>query len=325
MKKILIAALAIISVASCSKNEVIEQPDPVAIAFEQPFVGKSTKATDYTADNLTDFAVYGYVNQIGGLIFHNEKVSKSGTTWGYDNTQYWTPDKQYHFTAIAPASQGANYNATAVNGGTLKFDNTSADVDLLYAYQTASTGSEITQQPNPVAFSFGHMLSRIKFSFTNGMVAENASIKISNVAVTDAYKEGTVTFASGAYSSWDVSGENNKSNSVSFGSIADAIDKNKSEETAHMYFIPAAKTTYSLTFTATLYQGTVEIGSKTHTVTLPATELKQNLSYDFKATLSQENVLDALYPITFTVTEFTSWSNFGEEIGFPEETTVNGN
>lgn len=310
MKKLLFAALAFAAVA-CSKSEVVEQPSPLAIGFDSPFIENSTKATDLTTGEngtLQDFGVYGYVEAFGGIIFNNENVSKTGSAWTYANTQYWVAEKPYYFTAIAPASQGGKYTPTEVNAGTINFDNTSADIDLLYAHTpvVAITGP-ITAQPDPVKFSFNHILSRVKFSFKNEMVAENAKITISNVAITDAYKTGTATITDGALASWTPA---DPTNTVSFAGIDNAIEINTEGETDHMYFIPANKA-YTLTFTVALTQGTVAIATKTHTVTIPAVDMQAGFSYDFKAVLNEANVVDQLFPITFTA-EATPWADFSE-------------
>lgn len=315
MKKTLLALFAFAAVA-CSKSEVIEQTKPLAIGFDSPFIENSTKATDLTTGEngtLQDFGVYGYVEAVGGIVFNNEKVSKTGSAWTYANTQYWVAGKTYYFTAIAPASQGGKYTPTEVNAGTINFDNTSAEIDLLYAHTpVAAITGPITAQPDAVKFSFNHILSRVKFSFENKMVAENATITISNVKVTDAYKTGVATITNGALASWAPA---EPTNTVSFAGIADAIEINKEGETDHMYFIPANKT-YTLTFTVALTQGTVAIATKTHTVTIPAVDMKPGFSYDFKAALNEANVVDQLFPITFTA-EATSWENFGEATEVP--------
>lgn len=325
MKRTILAALALVTVVSCSKSDVIEQPDPIAIAFENPFINNSTKATDATLDNLTNFGVYGYVENIGGVIFENELVNKtitndemSSSTWRYANTQYWVGGKKYHFSAVAPYYQTSIYTPTAVNAGTISFDNTAANTDLIYAYKSKTTDATLAANNIPVVdFSFQHMLSRIKFSFLNSMVADNATITISDVKITDAYKNGTASVSENTITSWTVE---NKNNTVNFGGIDAAINKNDTGETTHMYFIPADAATYSLTFTAKLMQGTVEIGTKTHTITIPATKFEASHSYDFKATLTEDNVIDELYPITFKVESTGTWADYGNEIDAPGTT-----
>lgn len=315
MKKTLIAVLALASVVACNKTEVVEQQAPHAIGFDGPFIENSTKATDLTTGEngtLVDFAVYGYVQELVGIIFNNEKVALNGSAWTYENTQYWVAGKPYYFTAIAPYAQGAKYTPTAVDAGTIAFDNISANIDLLHAYSpVAAIAGPITSQPDAVSFTFNHLLSRVKFSFENGMVAENATITISDVAVTNAYAGGQATVVENNPVSWVPT---EPTNNVAFAGITDPISINKEGETDHMYFVPevgAYKMAHTLTFKVVLTQGSVTIAEKVHTVTLPAIEMKAGLSYDFKATLTEENVVEELFPITFTA-EATPWADFGE-------------
>lgn len=311
MKKVLFIVLALAAVA-CNKTEVVEQ-NSHAIGFDGPFIENSTKATDLTSSTLADFGVYGYVQEIGGIIFNNEKVTKSGSTWTYSNTQYWVKDKPYYFTAIAPASQGAKYTPTAVDAGTIQFDNTTADIDLLHAYEAVAAKSSVSTQPDPVKFTFNHLLSRVKFSFVNEMVASNATIIISNVKIVDAFKTGKATITDGALESWV---PESSTNTVVFDGITDPIAINAEGETAHMYFIPEDATyaiEHTLQFDVLLMQGTVTVAQKSHEVTLPKIEIRPGLSYDFKATLNSSNVVEELFPITFTA-EATPWVDYGETV-----------
>lgn len=58
--KFWLAAMAVtVSMASCSLEEVMEQPEPQAIGFSS-FVGKPTRAvTETKTNNLGSFKVYG--------------------------------------------------------------------------------------------------------------------------------------------------------------------------------------------------------------------------------------------------------------------------
>ena len=82
MKKVFIAILAVAAFAACNKAEVVESAPVAAIAFENAFVDNTTKATDITKANLSDFGVYGTVTkgENAALIFNNQTVSKSGDT-----------------------------------------------------------------------------------------------------------------------------------------------------------------------------------------------------------------------------------------------------
>ena len=117
MKKTLIITLASIALVSCSHDETVATMDRVAIEFDKVFVENSTSsraATDITADNLENFAVYGSVEKGDqkGNIFNMEEVtgSKAGG-YTYSPAQYWIPSASYHFTAIAPY-EGAKWTYT---------------------------------------------------------------------------------------------------------------------------------------------------------------------------------------------------------------------
>lgn len=322
MKRVLIGAIAVMLAGACSKSSVVEHPDPVAIAFENPFVGNSTKAEDLTKDNLADFGVWGYMEKLSGVVFSNEKVSRfaagSDVQWRYNNTQYWVPDKSFHFTAVAPAAQAQHYVASAVDGGTLVFDNkaANADVDLLQAYASKITGA-LSVDPGAVEFTFVHLLSRIIFSFTNALPADIAQIAVTGVQITDAYGKGVATFEGGELDNWSVDPQD-KNLTIHFGDMVagDAVNGRiaigKKGVTAHKYCIPAGEN-FKVLFTVTLYQGTVKVGEKTHIAAVEGMEFQPGHSYEFKATLTEENVIDDLHPIKFSVKEFDEWTEGGDK------------
>ena len=113
MKKIILAALAIAALASCTKTEVVGVTESNAIAFDNAFVDNATKSVNdpsFTKSNLTDFAVYGFVE--GAVLFDGTQVSKTiinddlESAWKYAGTQYWIAGAQYKFNAVAPMTNG---------------------------------------------------------------------------------------------------------------------------------------------------------------------------------------------------------------------------
>ena len=205
MKKIfLIGLTAAAMLASCSNDETVEMAQQKAISFSNAFVNNGTRSIvdpSFTTASLSDFAVYGFTQN--GQIFDGVKVSKGGaasTGWSYDNVQYWVPGNTYTFGAIAPYSVAGNVsNVTLPTGATkvgmeVAFTNTDADqVDLLHAAPAQITGVTATYT-TPVSMTFNHQLSKVKFSFQNS-VGVGYNVKVSNVKITDAYKEGTLTVA----------------------------------------------------------------------------------------------------------------------------------
>ena len=103
MKKIFLIALAAIGMTACMQEEVMDTPTGGAITFENAFVDNATKA-DVTTNNLEAFQVWGYVKEPSGKLFEGTKVTKDGDAWTYQGTQYWAPENEYHFAAIAPVS-----------------------------------------------------------------------------------------------------------------------------------------------------------------------------------------------------------------------------
>lgn len=311
MKKILFfSAAAAMMLASCSSEETVQAPKGNAIDFGNAFVNNSTRA-DLNKDNLQDFGVYGYMNEVAGVIFSNEKVS-GNPNWTYTNTQYWTAGKNYWFAAIAPYD-AATFTAPATlpetgEFGTLSFDN-SQQVDLLYANQNNIAGKESGNAK--VGFTFNHLLARTQFTFTHAATNNNVKFQVSNVKVTNAVKEGTITL--GANAAWSAK-EGDAGMELNYTTAATDITSEKESNTlvsGQQYIIPIAQE-YNVTFTVAVYNGTVLVGNYDKTVKIPASvAFARGNSYNFTCALTYANVVENAEPIEFTVTEVTNWNDFG--------------
>ena len=327
MKKIfLIGLTAAAMLASCSNDETVEMAQQKAISFSNAFVNNGTRSIvdpSFTTTSLNDFAVYGFTQK--GQIFNGEKVSKGGTAstgWSYNNVQYWVPGNTYTFGAIAPHSVAGNVsNVTLPTGATkvemeVAFTNKDADqVDLLHAAPTQITGVTASYT-TPVSMTFNHQLSKVKFSFENA-VGVDYNVKVSNVKITDAYKEGTLTVAA-AGNNW--SNQTDKTLELNFGNVvADASSTEASfianaatlESHNEKLMIPMGSSAiYTVTFTAELYKGNVLLGTYPHTVEIKNVEFKLGYCYNFKASLTHKNITgpDELNPIKFNVTSVENWN-----------------
>lgn len=343
MKKIfLIGLTAAAMMASCSNDETVEMAQQKAISFSNAFVNNGTRSIvdpSFTTGSLQDFAVYGFTQK--GQIFNGEKVSKGGaasTGWSYDNVQYWVPGNTYTFGAIAPYSVAGNVsNVTLPESATkvemkVAFTNKDADqVDLLHAAPTQITGVTASYT-TPVSMTFNHQLSKVKFSFQN-YVGEGYNVKVSNVKITDAYKEGTLTVAA-AGNNW--SNQTDKTLELNFGNVvADASSTEASfianaatlESHNEKLMIPMGSSAiYTVTFTAELYKGDVLLGTYNHRVEIKNVEFKLGYCYDFKASLTHENITgqDELNPIEFAVTKVEDWNKADVDKGLNVPTTQSG-
>lgn len=327
MKKIfLIGLTAAAMMASCSNDETVEMAQQKAISFSNAFVNNGTRSVDdpsFTTLTLKDFAVYGFTQK--GQIFDGVKVSKGGTAstgWSYDNVQYWVPGNTYTFGAIAPYSVAAKVSDVTLPESATKvemkvaFTNTDADqVDLLHAAPTQITGVTASYT-TPVSMTFNHQLSKVKFSFEN-VVGVDYNVKVSNVKITDAYKEGTLTVAA-AGNNW--SNQTDKTLELNFGNVvADASSTEASfianaatlESHNEKLMIPMGSSAiYTVTFTAELYKGGVLLGIYPHTVEIKNVEFKLGYCYNFKASLTHKNITgpDELNEIKFNVTSVENWN-----------------
>ena len=304
MKKFLFLGIAATAMfASCTNDEMVEMNPQSAIGFET-FVDKSTRATDVTKANLTAFEVYGWrTKDATEQIFDAQAVTANNGVCTYSPLQYWLGGYKYDFEAEAPKSgeKGVTVNDT-YGASTITFASDS-ETDLIYASASKDLSSydygTLAAAPGVVDLTFGHLLSRVKFTFINGADANSvAKIAVTDVKITNAGTTGVYTPSNGTWAAATETGE------VTFASTnITGIDGGESGETEHKYLIPYNVKDYSVSFTVTMTQGSVS-DSFNYTVKLPeTTTLVKGNSYNFKATFNPGQ------PIVFTA-DVTPWNDF---------------
>lgn len=324
MKKIFFAVLALAGLAACSTDEVVSRPEGAVIGFDNVFVENSTRANDLTAGNF-DFGVYGSVinsqNQ-QGMIFTNQLVAADGT---YSPLQYWIAGATYNFVAFAPYTDAQwAYDPTvdtAAENGVLTFDNTGANQDLLFATANKTTAATLTATPGKVGFTFDHVLSRVRFTFTNGFTSGgNIKLLVTDVHITDAYKEGKMAVPATTWTVEAGTNNENKQLNIDFNDVLKAENSTEADarlaegmtsSTEHFYLIPA-NASYNVTFTVALYQAGVLVDTYNRTATL-SYDMQPGYSYDIKANLNHKNTSDEgeIFPIEFQVNGVNGWANNG--------------
>lgn len=341
MKKIFLIGLAATAMlASCSNDETVEMAQQKAIGFSNAFVNNGTRSIvdpSFTTETLKDFAVYGFTQ--AGQIFNGTTVSAPG--WTYTPVQYWVAGNTYTFGAIAPAAQKDNVsNVTLASGKVcmkVAFTN-DGTADLLHAAPNAVVCDDAFLAPTnipKVGMTFSHQLSKVKFSFANA-VGEGYNVKVSNVKIADAYTNGTLTVAATGNTWGEQKNKNlelNFGNVVANGANADEAAFIANAATLESYneklMIPMdATATYTVTFTAELFQGKVSLGSFDHTTTIKGVELKLGYCYDFKATLTHANIVNPenpLKPIEFKVDLIEDWNQNEVDPTLDVPTTQSGN
>lgn len=309
MKKLFVMTLAATAMlASCSSDDTMEVPQSKSAITFAAFINKSVRATDATLDNLGSISVYGWRDD--DCIF-NKQIVTVGTngTGTYTPVQYWQAGHTYSFEAVAPTSvDGASFTAQRT-GGSFNYTN-NASIDLLYAKAANVTTASPLTDPGAVHFTFKHLLSRVKFTFNNTFAANDAAkITISNVKITNAYANGTITPAADG-AAWEVS---NNSLQVAFDeadtdALKDLAANTGTGATTPMYLIPATSPSYKVKFDVTLNQnGATTIYHHTATIT---TTMAMGMSYNFVANINASNVDPAneLFPIEFTA-EVVEWKD----------------
>ena len=191
MKKLFVAVLAIAGLVACNNEETVLVQGPAPIAFDGSFVEtRANKAVDpsITTDNIKGFDVWGFMDEAKGQIFNREHVTGQKGSFTYANTQYWVPGHNYYFAATAPAqSENIVLTTPATTDATLglgvvEFTVTDGAEDFLYsAVGPIAAPAQGATTVDPVKFSFNHMLSKVKFTFTNGFDNDLAKIDVTNV------------------------------------------------------------------------------------------------------------------------------------------------
>ena len=305
MKKFLFLGIAATAMfASCTNDEMVEMNPQSAIGFET-FVDKSTRATDVTKANLTAFEVYGWRTKDSNTeqIFDAQAVTANAGVCTYSPLQYWVGSYTYDFEAVAPKSGDKGVTVDDSHGASTITFVSDSETDLIYASASKDLSSSgygtLATATDPVGLTFGHLLSRVKFTFINGADANSvAKIAVTDVKITNAGTTGVYTPSNGTWAAATETGE------VTFASTnITGIDGGESGETEHKYLIPYNVKDYSVSFTVTMTQGSVS-DSFNYTVKLPeTTTLEKGNSYNFKATFNPGQ------PIVFTA-DVTPWNDF---------------
>ncbi len=200
-KSIFFAALAVVVLGACTKNEVTYNTTPEAVAFggySGRTITKAGATIDMNLENLKTegfgvFATYSGTNDYAEAtndFMYNQDVKYSGSAWTYSPIKYWpnptngsSADAQkVSFFAYAPYCQPAATEEFGIMGfeidGTTKhnivnygFKSGVPNVDLLWGYKQGATLTDtnidedvninLTRTAETVKFAFRHSLSKL--------------------------------------------------------------------------------------------------------------------------------------------------------------------
>ena len=298
MKKILfLAAVTAIALTACTKTETTAVSEGNVIRFDNAFVGNPTKVN--AVDNETIEAFYVYASKgTEHNFFDGDKVYKSESgSWIYDNLKQWEPDT-YVFAAYSDGGitteTGKVSNSVTWDGSALMIqDYEAGDNDLV----ASISATQLSTVNNPVAFSFSHTLSMLKFTIKSELGEE---MKISSFKVTGLNNKANLTFNASS-ATWTDPSEGEELNSNDFTVTAD-----KPGESDEFIVIPQDNVTLTVTFTAA-FDG---LESKDLKATIPNTSWDPAFRYNYVATVTGED-MDIITFADPTVSKWndTSWTN----------------
>lgn len=317
-KSLLMLGAAAMMLASCTQNEVVEVAESRAIGFDA-FVNNTTKV-DIVDAQFAKFWVFGaYDNTTSWAPFYtNDVVEKKQNVWTAAKTAYWTASKSHRFAAYADGTSqltnGVEFEAATGTNGTLKFtDYTVGENDLVAAVATAMTWDG-SAEPSKVGFTFKHLLSKVKFTFTTD-AANDYVMKIENLKIIA--KGGTNPILK---AECDFTGDNNglswtaasqgATGEYTYNDLADCAGGTNNTE---KYVIPqnnALTVSFKVTFTD---NGGVTIASKdgiTGDLAITAeTEWKAGYVYNYQVKINPEDVNDQLKKIEFDNISVDTWTD----------------
>lgn len=192
MKKALfLSAIAAMAMASCSNDQVFDQPQNNGDYITLRAVGGSRGVAvgDATGLQATTFKAVGL--EPDGTTYLDATVSYSNG-WTYDNKKAW-PTAALNFYAVNPATHD-NLTAVTFNSTEKKFTYevptaVAEQVDVMYSVKQNQTKSNRT-----VDFLFKHALAQVAFKATTTDAKFTA--EIGGIEVCNLQNKGTFTYPS---------------------------------------------------------------------------------------------------------------------------------
>lgn len=331
--KFWLAAMAVtVSMASCSLEEVMEQPEPQAIGFSS-FVGKPTRAvTEIVNPNgsasgvqtpLTKFYVFGRYGDkneadYGNVVYENAEVTVNGSSFtnvGPADVQYWALNKDYKFAAYSDGNSKIESNISFGTEGNITItDYAAGDKDLILAIpDEVQTGATITEgNPDAVPLTFNHLLSQVSFQFVGEGFPAGYKIKIEGLAFS---VNNTATYTSSNNSWGELKFSASKGYTVASGT-AFAFDT-KTTSDANFVIPQGYSSDITATFTATIYDNHGStVASKEFTTASLLAESASGIPEEWvKGYRYQYNIkiipseMTNMFPIKFTVTAVSGWQD----------------
>ena len=227
-KSLLFAALAVVAMASCTKNELkVPSTGSDAVISFQPVVANATKADYITNSSIAPigstsdfkFTVYAWYTdnvkmtastttatatkymdavEVSYQSRHNDSTDGQGG-WSPETKYYWPKNGYLSFDAYAPSAASSDGTfSSVVEDGLQIADYTVKDLnqqyDLLYSKRTLnkknSTEGATNDTYDGVDIAFKHALAAIEVTAKTDADYGTDAIKLNKVSILYAYKKG---------------------------------------------------------------------------------------------------------------------------------------
>lgn len=317
MKKSLMMLGAVAMVlASCTNEEVLNVSDSRTIGFDA-FVGNVTKG-DVKDTDFAKFWVFGTYGNTTNAFYTNIAVEDKSGVWTPEKVAYWKANTDHYFAAYADGTNqlatGVAFDATTGTNGTLKFTDYAVGENDLVADVATKDNWDGNAEPSKVDFTFKHLLSKVKFTFTTG-AADDYVMKIENLKIVA--KEGTspIVKASCDFTgsidglTWTAS-QQDGTGEYTYATLEDCAGGTNNTE---KYVIPqnnALTVSFDITFTD---KAGTEIASKdgvTGDLTISnETAWKAGNVYNYQVKINPDDVNDQLKTIEFDNISVDDWEN----------------
>lgn len=289
-RSLLTLGVAVLALASCTNNEVMEVADSRAIGFYGTGIDNITKANDITSTNFAQFYVYGGYEAGENAEFAGISVTKSGSTWSYSPTKYWT-NGTWNFAGytggngVTPTWNNKNGELTlAVNS------DASNQEDVVFAKKQDIPVTDAATYATAVQLDFTHLLSKIQFKFTKeekslgGVTVKLQSFQVAALTTNAKWENGIQkeadSPATGNYTDFTVGTE---------------IDKDNGLSTAEFYIIPQEVKAFVITANAEITDANGTLIKKgTVTATVPTAGITiwdAQTKYVYTAEIAYENIV----------------------------------
>lgn len=317
MKRLVMCGVAALALAGCTQSEVLNISSDRAIGFDA-YTGKGTRAVndiigEGSSSGFNKFIVYGSyaASDKNTVVFDGVEVSYS-SSWTYTNEQYWQTG-DYKFAAYSdgnsafPETDGPT--ASYTHDGGLQIQNyVVGEKDLIFATIEKPGVDKSTYDGTPVNLRFSHLLSKVKFTFTNTF-ADNLKVEVSGLQIDNSNTKGN--YSGTAWT--DLSA--NTTPIIYDNKDVNADDYTHTQE--ECYVLPQSTTGLTASFTVTVKDELgAEVMSKEFTgVSLNVTNVsawQNGYAYNYTAELTPTVIDPDAKPIKFTAIADTWKENDGD-------------